>query len=111
MDLSRLNMGPGVDPRMSWLAKLVVLLRKSAVWVLGISFAVLAAVATFFFALAAIIGTFVLAGAVALAWFLFKLIGPKNFRPKTSNPSHPTTLDATRGPKGWTVNGQRPFDR
>lgn len=108
--------GPGVDPDMSFFGRMLAFLRRSIVWIVGILFAALATIGTFFFAIAAIIGTFILAAAIAFAWFLFKLVGNKGFSQngfprKDFDPKGPTTLDAKRGPKGWTVNGNDPFGR
>lgn len=82
-------------------ARIIFFLQRALLWIGGIAFATLAATGAFFIAIAALIGSFILGGAVALAWFLFRLFGNK--------PPHqggPTTLDATRGPDGWTVNGR-----
>ncbi|VAV87782.1 hypothetical protein MNBD_ALPHA06-1524 [hydrothermal vent metagenome] len=114
MYLSQPNIGPGTGKNAGFLARIIAFLRKSAIWLVGIAFATVVAIGTFFFAMAAIIGTFILAGVVAFAWFLFKMLGPKGFQPKnfSAGPfpkTGPETLDATKGPKGWTVNGRDPF--
>jgi len=88
--------------------------RKSIVLLVGVLFAVLTAIGTFFFAMAAIIGTFIIAATIALAFFLFKTFGTKNYSNKTTNPENNNsngsiTLEAKRGPKGWTVNGKDKF--
>ncbi|PHR59835.1 MAG: hypothetical protein COA47_08590 [Robiginitomaculum sp.] len=114
MYLSQQNIGPGSNPNQNLIDKIMMFLRKSMVWVVGVSFAALAAMATFFFAMAAIIGTFILVGTVAFAWFVFKLLGPKRFtargfKANGFDAEGPETLDAERGPEGWTVNGRKPF--
>ncbi len=116
MYLSQQNIGPGSNPNQNLIEKIVMFLRKSMMWVVGVCFAALAAMATFFFAMAAIIGTFILASTIAFAWFIFKWIGPKrftarDFKANGFNAEGPETLDAERGPEGWTVNRRKPFDR
>lgn len=82
-------------------ARIIAFLQRALLWIGGIAFAALAATGAFFLAIAALIGSFILGGAVALAWFLFRLFGNQP-RPH----GDPNTLDATRGPDGWTVNGR-----
>lgn len=83
-------------------ARIIAFLQRTLLWVGGIAFAALAATGAFFIAIAALIGSFILGGAVALAWFLFRLFGNQPRR----GASDSDTLDATRGPDGWTVNGR-----
>jgi predicted lipid-binding transport protein (Tim44 family) len=86
--------------------------RKSIVLLVGVLFAVLTAIGTFFFAMAAIIGTFIIAATIALAFFLFKMFDAKGATPRQANTKDSTgsiTLEAKRGPKGWTVNEKDRF--
>ena len=110
------NTGPDMKSGSGLLMRLVLLIRTSLLKAGAIVFAVLAAIGTFFFAMAAIIGTLVLAGAIAIVWFLFRWQGAKKFANKRAGsmdtePMSETILDARRGPKGWTVNGCKRFDR
>jgi len=126
MYLSQQKAGPGSNPGTDFASRLVAFLRRSAFWIGGIVFAALAAIGTFFFAMAAIVGTFIIAGAIAFAWFVFKMLGPKAFMPKGFSPQDfdngfgkprdrdagtSETLNATRGPEGWTVNRDDKFGR
>lgn len=96
----------------SMVSRLMNFARKSILLLVGILFATLTAIGTFFFAFAAIISTFIIASIIALAFFAFKIFGSKGSFPKRSKPENSTgsvTLEAKRGPKGWTVNEKDPF--
>ncbi len=84
-------------------ARLMNALRGSALWLGTVVFAALAALAAFFFALAALAGTFIIIGTLAFIWLIFRIAGSR--RPK----GDPNTLNARRGPHGWTVDGFGPF--
>jgi hypothetical protein len=116
MYLSQYNIGPDAGPGASFLARAIQFLVRSGLWIAGLVFTALVTIGTFFFAMAAIIGAFILAGAVAIAWFLFRVFGRKAFAAKGFDPknfggdvfrSGPETLDATHGPEGWTVDRNR----
>ncbi len=111
MYLSQNDAGPGSGPNAVFFARAFDFVRKSALWIGGFVFAILATIGTFFFALTAIIGTFILAGLIAFFWFLFKTFGAKKtamhdfpHSGADANADDPQTLNATRGPKGWTVD-------
>ncbi len=84
-------------------ARLLKTVRSSALWLGTVVFAALAALAAFFFALAALAGTFIIVGTLALVWLIFRIAGSR--RPKETG----NTLNARRGPHGWTVDGIGPF--
>ncbi len=84
-------------------ARFMGALRGSAVWLGTVVFAALAAMAAFFFALAALAGTFIIVGTLALIWLIFRIAGSRRKQ------GDPNTLNARRGPHGWTVDGFGPF--
>ncbi len=92
------NHGPS-----GFLSRLMNTLRNSALWLGAVAFAALAALAAFFFALAALAGTFIIVGTLALVWLIFRIAGSRG--PKGDG----NTLNARRGPHGWTVDGIGPF--
>lgn len=86
-----------------FISRLKAFVRNSALWLGAVAFAALAAFAAFFFALAALAGTFIIVGTLALVWLIFRIAGSR--RPK----GDANTLNARRGPHGWTVDGIGPF--
>ncbi|PHS29083.1 MAG: hypothetical protein COA85_01785 [Robiginitomaculum sp.] len=96
------NHGPS-----GFLSRLMGTLRNSAVWLGAVALAALAALAAFFFALAALAGTFIIVGTLALVWLIFRIAGSRSAR--KGAPGDGNTLNARRGPHGWTVDGIGPF--
>lgn len=84
-------------------ARLMRVLRGSIAWLATVVFAALAAMAAFFFALAAVAGTFIIVGTLALVWLIFRITGSRRRQGDSR------TLNARRGPHGWTVDGFGPF--
>ncbi len=90
-----------------FLSRIKSFVRNSALWLGAVGFAALAALAAFFFAIAAVIGALIIAGTLALIWLIFRITGSRRTRNSTSGDPH--TLNAHRGPDGWTVDGFGPF--
>ncbi len=85
-------------------SRLMSRLRSGVLWLGAFAFAIAAAMATFFFALAAVAGIAILIGALTLVWLMFRIAGSRR-RPEGDG----NTLNARRGPHGWTVDGVGPF--
>ncbi len=87
----------------SWTSRLLRAVRGSAVWLGMLVFTALTVLAAFFFAMAALAGAVILAGAVGFVWLVFRIAGAGG------RGGDPRVLDARRGPHGWTVDGLGPF--
>jgi len=98
---------PELNGPQGLLSRLINQLRSSALWIGAVVMAALAAMAAFFFALAALAGIFIIAGTLALVWLIFRIAGSRRTRNGATGDGN--TLNAHRGPHGWTVDGIGPF--